>query len=72
MTNTQWEMLLSPSSTDCMKITGAHTACFNLDVNVVITEWLGLEIIQVEFGPFLWVLNLETFERIGVNHDDGR
>ena len=70
MANTQREVLVSPSTTDCVKITGAHTASLDLDVDIVIAERLWLELIQMEFGPFLRILNLETFERFRVNHCD--
>lgn len=42
MADTQWEVLLAPASTDGVKITGANTAGYNLDVNIVVAERFGL------------------------------
>ena len=53
-------MLLSPSSTDGVQITCADTAGLNLDIDIVIAEWLWSELVLVEVGPVLGILDLES------------
>jgi hypothetical protein len=68
MTNTEWEVLLSPATADCMKITAANPTTDNLDINVIITKRLWLELILVEFSPCLRPIYLEARECIWINH----
>jgi hypothetical protein len=68
MPYTKREMLLSPPSGDGMQITGTNTTSQNLNVNIIVAEWLGRELIEVELCPFLRVLDLEALERVWVNH----
>ena len=68
MANTEWEVLLSPPSRNGMQITRANTARLNLDIDIVVAEWLRLELVEVKLGPFLRVFNLEAFERVRINH----
>jgi hypothetical protein len=49
MADGEREMLLSPASTDGVNITSAYTTALNLDVDVVVAKWLGLELVLVEF-----------------------
>jgi hypothetical protein len=71
MADAQWEMLLSPSSTYCVEITGANTTSLDLNINIIIAKGFWLEIIEVELSPVLWVLNLEALEGIWINHLEG-
>jgi hypothetical protein len=68
MANTEGEMLLPPTSRDSMQITGANATSLDLNIDVVIAEWLGRELIPVEFRPFLRILNLEANEGIWIHH----
>lgn len=68
MSNAQWKVLLSPPARNCVQITRANATRLNLDVNIVIFEWLRLQFVLVEFCPFLGILNLETDEAFWVNH----
>lgn len=70
MANTEWEVLLSPPSRNGMQITRANTARLNLDIDIVVAEWLRLELIEVKLRPFLRVFNLETFERVWIAHSE--
>jgi hypothetical protein len=68
MPNTQREMLLPPPSRNSMQITRANPTSLDLDIDVVVTERLGLELVQLELSPVLRILDLEALERIWVNH----
>ena len=54
-----------------MKVTGADTAALNLDVDVVVAERLGLELVLVKFGPSLGAVDLEAGEFVWNGHDYG-
>ena len=62
------KVLLSPASTDGVYITAADTAALNLDVDIVVTEGLRLELILVELEPGLRSVDLEPSELLGVRH----
>jgi hypothetical protein len=68
MTDAQWEMLLSPSSTYCVEIASANTASLDLNINIIIAKRFWLKLIEVELSPVLWVLNLKALECIWINH----
>jgi len=70
VSNTQWEMLLSPSTADSVQITGANTTSLDLNINIEIAKWLWSQLIQLEIGPVLRILNLEALESVWVNHFD--
>lgn len=70
MSNTQWEMLLAPSTADGMQITGANTTGLDLDIDIEIAKWLWSQLIELEIGPVLGIFNLEALESIWVNHLD--
>lgn len=70
MTDTERVMLLSPAATDCVYITRADSASIDLDVYVVVAEWLWLEFILVEFLPCVCSIDLEAFKSVRVNHCD--
>ncbi len=68
MAYTEGKVLFSPSTADGMDITGADPASLNLDIDIIITEWLGLEFILVEFKPGLWAIDLEACECLRITH----
>lgn len=68
MPNTQREMLLPPPSRNSMQITRANPTSLDLDIDIVVTERLGLELVQLELSPAFRVLDLEALECIWVNH----
>jgi len=68
MTNTKRKFLLPPPSTNGMQITTTNTTSLDLNIDIIITKRLGLHLIEVEFGTFCWILNLETLPGIGVDH----
>lgn len=68
MTDSKRKVLLAPSSTDCVDITSTHATAFNLDVDIVVTEGLGLELVLVELEPRLGSIDLEALELLGVRH----
>jgi len=68
MTNAEGEVLPSPATADCMNIACANSTRFNLDINVIITKRLWLELVFVEFGPCLRPIDLEARECIWINH----
>jgi hypothetical protein len=68
MSNTEREMLLPPPSRHSMQITRANPTSLDLDIDVVVTERLGLELVQLELGPVLRILDLEALKSIWVNH----
>jgi hypothetical protein len=51
-----------------MQITRTNPTSLNLNINIIITKRLGLELIELEIGPVLRILDLEASERIWVNH----
>jgi hypothetical protein len=66
--NGKGEVLLAPTAADGVHIAAADTAGLNLDVNVVIPEWLWLELVLVELCPGLGSVDLEAGELVGVRH----
>ena len=72
MPNTQWEVLLAPAARDRVQITGTNTTRLDLDIDIVVTERLGLQLVQLEIRPMLRILDLEASERIWINHFDRR
>ncbi len=42
--NAEREIGLAPSTSDGVNITTADTACLNTDINIIITEWLRLDL----------------------------
>lgn len=54
---------------DGVYVTAADTASLDLDIDVVVTEWLQLEEALVELGDGRSI-NLETFSLIGVGHGE--
>lgn len=68
MTDSKGEVLLAPASTDCVDITSAHATALNFDVNIVVAEGLGLELVFVKLEPCLRSIHLETCELLGVRH----
>lgn len=71
MANAQREVLVSPSSSNGMEISTANTTGLDLDIYIVIAEWLGLEVPLVELSPCPWAINLESGKCIWINHYDG-
>jgi hypothetical protein len=66
--NGKREVLLAPASADGVDVTAADTAALDLDIDIVVTERLGLELVLVEFEPGLGPINLESGELLGVGH----
>ena len=62
VTNAEREMLLSPTSTNCVQIRGANSTCLDLDIDIIISKWLWNELVLVELCPFLWIEDLEPDE----------
>jgi outer membrane protein W len=69
--NGEGEVLLAPSSGDGVDITAADTAALNLDIDVVVAERLGLELVLVEFQPRVRSIDLEAGELLWVRHLGG-
>ena len=44
MTNTDWQGTIAPAAINCMDVGAANAASFNLDVNIMVLEWLWLEL----------------------------
>jgi hypothetical protein len=63
--------LRTPVTTDGVDIAGADTAALDLDVNVVVAEGLGVELLLVELLPGLGAVDLEAAELLGVRRHDG-
>jgi hypothetical protein len=68
MTNAEREVLLAPATADCMNITCADSASFNLNVNVIITKRFWLKLVLVEFGPGIRPIDLEACECLWITH----
>ena len=68
MTDSQWPELLAPAARKSVDITAADAAALNLDINIVVAERLGLELVLVELGPAVWSIDLETSELLWVRH----
>ena len=65
VSNSKRELLLAPTATDCVDIATADTAALDLDIDVVVTKRLGLELVLVELGPGLGAVDLEAGELFG-------
>jgi len=61
-------MLLAPPSRNRMQITRANTTSLDLDIDIVVTERLWLELIELELSPVLRILDLKALESIWINH----
>ena len=61
-------MLRPPLAVDSVEIACANTTALNLDVDVVIAEGLGLELILVEFLPCFRAVDLESRELVRNSH----
>ena len=70
MSNAERKVLLSPAAADGMNITGTDSACFDLNVDIIVTEWLWFELILVEFSPCVRSIDLEDSEGVWINHYD--
>lgn len=71
MTDGQRVGLSTPVTLDGVNITGADTAAFNLDIDVVISEGLRVELLLLEVLPGLGAVDLEAGELLGnVGHRD--
>jgi len=57
------EFLFTPATTDGVDVTGADTAGCDLDVDIVVTEGLGLEFIFVEFSVCIGTYLASACER---------
>ena len=64
------EVLLSPASADGVYITATDTAALNLDIDIVVTKGLRLELILVELEPGLRSIDLEPSELLRVRHGE--
>ena len=70
MSYTEREMLLAPSSRHGMQVARTNTTSLDLDIDIVVAERLGLELIELELSPMLGILDLEALERIWINHPE--
>lgn len=68
MSDNQRELLLSPATRDSVDVTAADTAALDLNVDIVVTKGLGVELVLVEFGPAVRALDLEARELFWVRH----
>lgn len=59
---------LSPPTSDGVDVTGTDTAGYDLDVHIVILKSPRRELVLVELGPCLCVVDLEPGEGVWVNH----
>lgn len=71
MTTAQRKMLLAPASTQGVQIAGTNTTCHNLDINIVVLEWLWLDIIELEIRVMLGISDLKSLESIWIDHIGG-
>lgn len=61
----------TPVALDGVNITGADTAALNLDIDVVVSEGLRVELLLLEVLPGLGAVDLEAGELLGdVGHRD--
>lgn len=62
--------LLSPSAADSVDVATAKATGFNFDIDIIVTKWLSLELVLVEFEPGIRAINLETSEILGIRHGE--
>ena len=65
MSNSKRKLLLAPTAAEGVDITSTHTTALDLDVDVVVTEGLGLEFVLVELSPGLGAVDLEAGKLFG-------
>ena len=65
----QW--YLAPAAIDAVDVGATDTAALDLDVDIMVTELLGFELLFLELGPFLLIRDHETFESIWISHGCG-
>jgi hypothetical protein len=70
MANSQGEGLVTPSTRDGVNITTADTAALDLDLNIVVSERLHIELLLVKLCPGLRRLDLEAAVFIVGRHYD--
>lgn len=73
VTDAEGEVLLAPAAGDGVKVAAADAAGFDLDVDIVVFEWLGLVILlcEVELLSRCGAGDLESAESVWVNHCEG-
>lgn len=73
MTDAEGEVLLAPAAGDSVQVAAADSAGFNLDVDIVVFEWLGLVLLLCEVELLSWrgAGDLESGESVWVNHCEG-
>lgn len=73
MTDAEGEVLLAPAAGDGVKVAAADAAGFDLDVDIVVFEWLGLVLLlcEVELLSGGGAGDLESGEGVWVNHCEG-
>lgn len=68
VTNADGHGGISPTPGDRMNVRATNTATFDLDVNVIVVELLGRDLLFLEVGPLLHVINDEAFEGFRIAH----
>lgn len=61
---------VTPVAADGVTVTGADTAAFDLDVDIVLAKGTRLEGVLLEVGPVLGAGGLEALELVGDRHDE--
>lgn len=57
--------LSTPVTLDGVNITGANTAALDLDIDIIVSERLGVELLLLEVLPGLRAVDLEAGELLG-------
>lgn len=71
MADGKGEVLLAPTSGDGVHVAAADTAALDLDIDVVVAERLGLELVLVELKPRVGPVDLVAGELLWVRHLGG-
>lgn len=68
MANSEGEVLVTPTATHSVNITTTNTASFDLDLYIVVTKRLHIELVLVELGPGFRRIDLEAGVLIVFRH----
>lgn len=68
VSDTQRPLVISPAAGDGVDIGATDSAHLDLDVDIVGTEWLGLELLLLELRPRLGRGNAVALEGVWVAH----
>jgi hypothetical protein len=66
--NSQREVFLSPAAINCVDVTAADTAALDLDLDVIVAKWLGVEFSFMKSGVARRRVYLESLVLIVLGH----